>query len=165
MHFQNFKDREVIAPKLICSDFEVFQASPDLENFCTDYVSFCTWYGVLSLLQAMFLQVLNLIFDFLFSVEREHVQKKTFTKWVNSHLCRINCKVVDLYTDLRDGKLLIKLLEILSGERLVRMKFETKIDDFQRDSIDFGILAFLSFRKNIFNLAPCTAWQEIYLVK
>ena len=53
-------------------------------------------------------------------VEREHVQKKTFTKWVNSHLCRINCKVVDLYTDLRDGKLLIKLLEILSGERLVR---------------------------------------------
>ena len=54
------------------------------------------------------------------SVEREHVQKKTFTKWVNSHLCRINCRVVDLYTDLRDGKLLIKLLEILSGERLVR---------------------------------------------
>ena len=56
---------------------------------------------------------------FLFSVEREHVQKKTFTKWVNSHLIRINCKVVDLYTDLRDGKYLIKLLEILSGERLV----------------------------------------------
>jgi len=26
--------------------------------------------------------------------------------------------VADLYTDLRDGKLLIKLLEILSGERL-----------------------------------------------
>ncbi|XP_059087816.1 spectrin beta chain-like isoform X3 [Tigriopus californicus] len=54
------------------------------------------------------------------AVEREHVQKKTFTKWVNSHLCRINCRVVDLYTDLRDGKLLIKLLEILSGERLPR---------------------------------------------
>ena len=54
-----------------------------------------------------------------FSVERERVQKKTFTKWVNSHLIRINCKVVDLYTDLRDGKYLIKLLEILSGERLV----------------------------------------------
>ena len=55
----------------------------------------------------------------LFLVEREHVQKKTFTKWVNSHLCRINCKVNDLYTDLRDGKNLLKLLEILSGERLV----------------------------------------------
>jgi len=52
--------------------------------------------------------------------EREHVQKKTFTKWVNSHLIRINCKITDLYTDLRDGKMLIKLLEILSGERLPR---------------------------------------------
>ena len=61
------------------------------------------------------------ILFFCFPVEREHVQKKTFTKWVNSHLCRINCRVVDLYTDLRDGKLLIKLLEILSGERLVKL--------------------------------------------
>ena len=31
---------------------------------------------------------------------------------------RVNCRVNDLYTDLRDGKMLIKLLEILSGERL-----------------------------------------------
>ncbi len=62
---------------------------------------------------------LCLTISFTFPVEREHVQKKTFTKWVNSHLCRINCKVNDLYTDLRDGKLLLKLLEILSGERLV----------------------------------------------
>ena len=53
--------------------------------------------------------------------ERLYIQKKTFTKWVNSHLCRINCKVNDLYTDLRDGKNLLKLLEILSGERLVRI--------------------------------------------
>ena len=59
--------------------------------------------------------------------EREHVQKKTFTKWVNSHLMRINCRVNDLYTDLRDGKLLIKLLEILSGERLVSI-FELDIN-------------------------------------
>ena len=58
------------------------------------------------------------LFDFL--GEREHVQKKTFTKWVNSHLSRINCRISDLYTDLRDGKYLIKLLEILSGERLPR---------------------------------------------
>ncbi|KAL1246260.1 Spectrin beta chain [Trichinella spiralis] len=50
--------------------------------------------------------------------ERENVQKKTFTKWVNSHLERAQCRIQDLYTDLRDGKMLIKLLEILSGERL-----------------------------------------------
>ncbi|XP_021556815.1 spectrin beta chain, non-erythrocytic 1 isoform X2 [Neomonachus schauinslandi] len=50
--------------------------------------------------------------------EREAVQKKTFTKWVNSHLARVSCRITDLYTDLRDGRMLIKLLEVLSGERL-----------------------------------------------
>ena len=55
--------------------------------------------------------------------EREHVQKKTFTKWINSHLLRVpqtQRGVSDLYMDLRDGRNLIKLLEILSGERLPR---------------------------------------------
>ncbi|MCL4134690.1 UNVERIFIED_CONTAM: hypothetical protein GTU68_033976, partial [Idotea baltica] len=52
--------------------------------------------------------------------ERESVQKKTFCKWVNSHLVRVNSRIGDLYLDLRDGKQLIKLLEILSGERLPR---------------------------------------------
>lgn len=52
--------------------------------------------------------------------ERELVQKKTFQKWVNSHLIRVNSKISDLYVDLRDGKMLMKLLEVLSGERLPR---------------------------------------------
>lgn len=52
--------------------------------------------------------------------ERESVQKKTFQKWVNSHLIRIGCRIQDLYIDLRDGKMLMKLLEVLSGERLPR---------------------------------------------
>jgi hypothetical protein len=47
------------------------------------------------------------------------VQKKTFQKWVNSHLVRGSCRISDLYVDLRDGKMLLKLLEVLSGERLV----------------------------------------------
>lgn len=51
--------------------------------------------------------------------ERESVQKKTFMKWVNSHLVRVSTRIGDLYVDLRDGKQLLKLLEILSGERLV----------------------------------------------
>ncbi|XP_028968283.1 spectrin beta chain-like [Galendromus occidentalis] len=52
--------------------------------------------------------------------EREVVQTKTFCKWVNSHLVRANCRISDLMIDMRDGKMLIKLLEILSGERLPR---------------------------------------------
>lgn len=54
------------------------------------------------------------------SDERDAVQKKTFTKWVNSHLAQVSCRVSDLYTDLRDGYILTKLLEVLSGEQLVR---------------------------------------------
>uniref|UniRef100_A0AAR2LXV8 Spectrin beta chain n=1 Tax=Pygocentrus nattereri TaxID=42514 RepID=A0AAR2LXV8_PYGNA len=54
------------------------------------------------------------------SDEREAVQKKTFTKWVNSILARVSCRISDLYLDLRDGRMLIKLLEVLSGERLPR---------------------------------------------
>ena len=66
----------------------------------------------------------NHVFNFDFvclSDERESVQKKTFQKWVNSHLIRIGCRINDLYIDLRDGKMLMKLLEILSGERLVSL--------------------------------------------
>lgn len=53
--------------------------------------------------------------------EREAVQKKTFTKWVNLHLACVTCRISDLYLDLRDGRMLIKLLEVLSKEMLVRV--------------------------------------------
>uniref|UniRef100_A0A673VDS9 Spectrin beta, non-erythrocytic 4 n=1 Tax=Suricata suricatta TaxID=37032 RepID=A0A673VDS9_SURSU len=45
---------------------------------------------------------------------------KTFTKWVNSHLARVGCHIGDLYADLRDGFVLTRLLEVLSGEQLPR---------------------------------------------
>ncbi|KAJ3590639.1 hypothetical protein NHX12_008589, partial [Muraenolepis orangiensis] len=43
--------------------------------------------------------------------ERDAVQKKTFTKWVNSHLSRVSCRIADLYHDLQDGYMLTRLLE------------------------------------------------------
>ncbi|XP_066955513.1 spectrin beta chain, non-erythrocytic 5 isoform X7 [Macrobrachium rosenbergii] len=50
--------------------------------------------------------------------ERLGIQKKTFTKWMNSFLIKARLEVVDLFTDLADGKMLLKLLEIISGEKL-----------------------------------------------
>uniref|UniRef100_A0A3Q1AGF7 Microtubule actin crosslinking factor 1 n=1 Tax=Amphiprion ocellaris TaxID=80972 RepID=A0A3Q1AGF7_AMPOC len=50
--------------------------------------------------------------------ERDRVQKKTFTKWVNKHLIKVRKHITDLYEDLRDGHNLISLLEVLSGQRL-----------------------------------------------
>uniref|UniRef100_A0A3Q2EA17 Plectin a n=1 Tax=Cyprinodon variegatus TaxID=28743 RepID=A0A3Q2EA17_CYPVA len=52
--------------------------------------------------------------------ERDRVQKKTFTKWVNKHLVKAQRHITDLYEDLRDGHNLISLLEVLSGETLLR---------------------------------------------
>ncbi|XP_032775974.1 plectin isoform X16 [Strigops habroptila] len=59
------------------------------------------------------------------SDERDRVQKKTFTKWVNKHLIKhwraeAQRHVNDLYEDLRDGHNLISLLEVLSGDTLPR---------------------------------------------
>nr|XP_039257013.1 plectin-like isoform X4 [Styela clava] len=52
--------------------------------------------------------------------ERDKVQKKTFTKWINKHLVKTRRQVDNLYEDLRDGHNLIALLEVLSGETLPR---------------------------------------------
>ncbi|KAM4591380.1 dystonin isoform 1-T1 [Odontesthes bonariensis] len=52
--------------------------------------------------------------------ERDRVQKKTFTKWINQHLVKVRKHINDLYEDLRDGHNLISLLEVLSGDTLRR---------------------------------------------
>lgn len=54
-----------------------------------------------------------------FSDERDAIQKKTFTKWINNHLRKAGGKVTDLFQDLRDGQSLLTLLELLSNEKLV----------------------------------------------
>jgi len=56
---------------------------------------------------------------YLLTDERDAIQKKTFTKWVNNHLRKAGGKVTDLFVDLRDGHNLLTLLELLSNEKLV----------------------------------------------
>jgi filamin len=46
------------------------------------------------------------------------VQKKTFTRWMNHFLSERMMKVEDLFVDLKDGKILINLLEIISSKKL-----------------------------------------------
>lgn len=56
-----------------------------------------------------------------FADERQDVQKKTFTKWINSHLSKGNVPLIDdLYYDLRDGNRLLALLEMLTNKKYVR---------------------------------------------
>ncbi|KAJ5079339.1 alpha-actinin-2 [Anaeramoeba ignava] len=48
------------------------------------------------------------------------VQKKTFTKWVNSHLSKRKLQIEELDKDFEDGLKLIALLEIIGDEKLSR---------------------------------------------
>uniref|UniRef100_A0A8K9XYB1 Spectrin repeat containing nuclear envelope protein 1 n=1 Tax=Oncorhynchus mykiss TaxID=8022 RepID=A0A8K9XYB1_ONCMY len=52
--------------------------------------------------------------------EQEAVQKRTFTKWINSHLAKRvpSLVVTDLFEDIKDGVMLLALLEVLSGQKL-----------------------------------------------
>ncbi|XP_029900355.1 calmin [Myripristis murdjan] len=54
-------------------------------------------------------------------VEREVVQKRTFTRWMNLHLekCDPPIEVHDLFRDIQDGRILMALLEELSGCKLL----------------------------------------------
>nr|CAD2204365.1 unnamed protein product [Meloidogyne enterolobii] len=63
--------------------------------------------------------------------ERDAIQKKTFTKWVNQHLSKTNKTVEDLFFDLRDGRNLIDLLELLSAENLSRENGRTRFHRIQ----------------------------------
>lgn len=52
--------------------------------------------------------------------ERQDVQKKTFTKWINSQLAKNSYPLVDdLLNDLRDGHNLLNLLEIFTNTKFV----------------------------------------------
>uniref|UniRef100_A0A8C5JXV5 Dystonin n=1 Tax=Jaculus jaculus TaxID=51337 RepID=A0A8C5JXV5_JACJA len=72
--------------------------------------------------------------------ERDKVQKKTFTKWINQHLMKVRKHVNDLYEDLRDGHNLISLLEVLSGDTLVKGSLvnSVKLVNIRNDDITDG---------------------------
>ncbi|XP_023299119.2 dystonin isoform X49 [Lucilia cuprina] len=79
-----------------------------------------------------------------FKDERDAIQKKTFTKWVNKHLKKANRRVEDLFEDLRDGHNLLSLLEVLSGEHLPREKGKMRFHMIQNAQM---ALDFLRYKK------------------
>ncbi|XP_036418349.1 dystrophin isoform X3 [Colossoma macropomum] len=62
------------------------------------------------------------------SDEREDIQKKTFTKWINSQFAKAGRGPIDdLFTDLCDGRRLLELLEGLAGHELVKERGFTRV--------------------------------------
>ncbi|ELV13875.1 Utrophin [Tupaia chinensis] len=69
-------------------------------------------------------------FSFLFPPTDEHndVQKKTFTKWINARFSKSGKPPInDMFTDLKDGRKLLDLLEGLTGTSLPKERGSTRV--------------------------------------
>ncbi|XP_053338740.1 utrophin-like isoform X2 [Clarias gariepinus] len=62
------------------------------------------------------------------SDEHDAVQKKTFTKWINAQFSKTGKpSVTDLFSDLKDGRKLLDLLEGLTGTTLTKERGSTRV--------------------------------------
>ncbi|XP_032999821.1 utrophin isoform X2 [Lacerta agilis] len=62
------------------------------------------------------------------SDEHNDVQKKTFTKWINARFSKCGKPPIkDMFTDLRDGRRLLDLLEGLTGNPLLKERGSTRV--------------------------------------
>ncbi|XP_054018725.1 utrophin isoform X4 [Dryobates pubescens] len=62
------------------------------------------------------------------SDEHNDVQKKTFTKWINARFAKSGKPPVkDMFTDLKDGRKLLDLLEGLTGKPLPKERGSTRV--------------------------------------
>ncbi|XP_026196819.1 dystrophin isoform X4 [Anabas testudineus] len=60
--------------------------------------------------------------------EHDAVQKKTFTKWINAQFSKTGkTPIKDMFSDLRDGKKLLDLLEGLTGTILTKERGSTRV--------------------------------------
>ncbi|KAJ8355724.1 hypothetical protein SKAU_G00185180 [Synaphobranchus kaupii] len=60
--------------------------------------------------------------------EHDAVQKKTFTKWINGHFSKTGkTPIKDMFSDLRDGRKLLDLLESLTGSVLTKERGSTRV--------------------------------------
>eukprot|EP00010_Vexillifera_abyssalis_P008583 CAMPEP_0201543964 /NCGR_PEP_ID=MMETSP0173_2-20130828/240_1 /ASSEMBLY_ACC=CAM_ASM_000268 /TAXON_ID=218659 /ORGANISM="Vexillifera sp., Strain DIVA3 564/2" /LENGTH=875 /DNA_ID=CAMNT_0047951895 /DNA_START=37 /DNA_END=2664 /DNA_ORIENTATION=- len=67
------------------------------------------------------------------------VQKKTFTRWMNSHLSDRMLKVEDLQNDLQDGILLANLLEIISDKNIGKWNAKPRFKLMMMENLNVSI--------------------------
>lgn len=76
------------------------------------------WRLMMHVIKSVFPHLIFLLSQF--SDERQDVQQKTFTKWINHHLAKGGFEPVkNLYEDLQDGHKLLALLEVLTNHKYV----------------------------------------------
>jgi len=69
----------------------------------------------------------------------EQIQKKTFTKWVNSHLSKRGQKIEELAADFKDGLKFLSFLEIISGRSVPKYEKKPRMRIHYIQNIDLGL--------------------------
>uniref|UniRef100_A0A671WV82 Utrophin n=1 Tax=Sparus aurata TaxID=8175 RepID=A0A671WV82_SPAAU len=65
---------------------------------------------------------------FCFTDEHDAVQQKTFTKWINAQFSKTGkTSIKDMFSDLKDGRKLLDLLEGLTGNVLTKERGSTRV--------------------------------------
>ncbi|KAG8011392.1 Nesprin-2 [Nibea albiflora] len=99
------------------------------------------------------------------TVEHEQIQKRTFTNWINAQLSK-RCPpsfVSDLFSELRDGSQLLDLLEVMSGQpmiKLVNINISDIIDG--RPSIILGLIWTIILHCHIEELANTLSYSSCH---
>ena len=71
------------------------------------------------------------------------MQKKTFTRWANSYLQKVNTSVAEITLDFQDGTKLAALLEVISGgDKVDKLNKTPKIEIQKLENLN-KCLAFL----------------------
>ncbi|OUC44997.1 hypothetical protein D917_02075 [Trichinella nativa] len=87
------------------------------------------------------------------------IQQNTFTRWVNERLKMVDCSVNNLETDLTDGLLLIRLLEVLSKKKLPRYN---KKPNFRSQRLE-NVSVALSFLETVERIKLVNIFHSLHL--
>ena len=92
------------------------------------------------------------------------IQQKTFTNWCNDNLKAVGMSVRDLSTDLEDGIILIKLVEVLSGRKIGRYHRKVKNKPQKLENVAKALKAIAQDKVQLVNIGKfCTrAHFDIY---
>jgi len=69
----------------------------------------------------------------------EQIQKKTFTKWVNSHLAKRGQKMEEITAEFKDGLKFLSFLEIISGRSFSKYEKKPRMRIHYIQNIDLGL--------------------------
>ena len=91
--------------------------------------------------------------------EWKRIQKKTFTRWCNEHLKKLDNKdylIGELGEDFSDGLRLILLLEVLSQRKVGRYNKKPRVHAQRMENIELA-LDFITKKENIYlvNIGMC----------